>query len=143
MIALMTAATLAALPQLSWADRDDRDRRWDRDDRREYRQHRRYRDDRHLRRHRPPHYRHYRPYWNQRWYYGPRHYRRDWGSAYLGGALLGSAITYSLSHNHANCTDSSHYHGGSSRYEVSGCYRIERLPDGREVRVELPLSACR
>ncbi|MFT7289433.1 MAG: hypothetical protein ACI87W_003567, partial [Halieaceae bacterium] len=88
-------------------------------------------------------------YWRHGRYYNPRYSYYGpyggWGQAYLGGALLGSAITYGLSHNHATCNDSSHNHDPDGyregpRYEIEGCYRIEKLPDGSERRVELPLS---
>ena len=57
-------------------------------------------------------------------------------------ALVGTAIGYSLAQGQDDCRDCDRYESGS-RYEIGGCYRIEMLPDGRERRVELPLSDCR
>lgn len=79
-----------------------------------------------------------------------KHYRSDY-SGYLGAALLGSAITYTLFHHHngAVCHDSHGYRDShdyrdrySSRYDVVGCHRIERFADGSERRVSVPLSQC-
>ena len=110
--------------------------------------------------------RHDRPHWNhykKHHYipYRPHHrypYRGPW--SYRGyrpgfyyyyppyaGALIGSAITYSLFHTHngAHCYDDhgrrDDYRDGGRR-EIVGCHRIERLPDGRERRIEVPLSQC-
>ncbi len=79
-----------------------------------------------------------------------QHYRKDY-AGYLGAALLGSAITYTLFHQHngAVCHDS-HGHRDShdyrdrysSRYDVVGCHRIERFADGSERRVSVPLAQC-
>jgi hypothetical protein len=84
--------------------------------------------------------RYYRGGWARPWYrpYYPYNY-----SAYLGSALVGSAVAYSLYHSHGglSCHDD-HPERGGSRYEVVGCHRIEILPDGSERRVEVPLSAC-
>ncbi|MFK7830781.1 MAG: hypothetical protein AB8B57_13470 [Congregibacter sp.] len=68
---------------------------------------------------------------------------RNWGWPLypLGGVAIGSAITYGLMHDHGDHRQCDHALDGGN--EISGCYRIERLPDGREQRVELPLSACR
>lgn len=145
------AGLLATVSSVSFADDDRRsyrnehrkdyrndfrnDHRWDRRDRRAYRH----------------------GYWRQGRYYAPRYYYRGWGAnpyrgwgqAYLGGAILGSALTYSVVNNHADCDDHRHnhsadgYHRDGPRYEIEGCYRIEQLPDGRERRIELPLSECR
>ena len=91
------------------------------------------------------HYKHYRPY------RGPRHYGgyyrpNNYYPSYLGAALIGSALTYSLYHTHngAYCYENH----GNDRYqqgnysEVVGCHRMERLPDGSERRVEVPMSQC-
>ena len=148
-VLLIGAATvaLAAIPQLSSAD--DRGH-WDRGHSGRTGHGYHYRDDRY--RYRFHRGRHYRDYWRGGHFYGPhwryRHGGRDHyrAGAFLGGALLGSAITYSLAHehDHRHCTDRSHDHyRDGSRTRIAGCYRIERLPDGRERRVELPLSACR
>jgi hypothetical protein len=113
-----------------------------------------YSGDHHYR-HGGHHYNHYRPY---------RHYGHNGGNygrhysgyyrpnyyypSYLGAALIGSAFSYSLSHSHngATCYDShasDRYQQRSSGYsEVTGCHRIERLPDGSERRVEVPISQC-
>ena len=82
------------------------------------------------------------------------HYNRNYyHPSYLGAALVGSALTYSLYHNHnGNQCYENHGNSGNSSYgggscsgsntEVVGCHRIEQLPDGRERRVEVPLSEC-
>lgn len=107
-----------------------------------------HRDDRHYGRHyghRYGHrYGHYKPYRQPRYYRG--YYRPDYPS-YLGAALFGSAITYSLLHTHngAHCNDNhggDYYRQSNRSTEVVGCHRIERLPDGSEVRVEVPMSQC-
>ena len=99
------------------------------------------------------HYKHYRPYRGPRvyrGYYRPNYYY----PSYLGAALIGSALSYSLFHTHngAYCYDnhgndsyqpSSGSGSGSGSYtEVVGCHRMERLPDGTERRVEVPISEC-
>lgn len=67
---------------------------------------------------------------------------------YLGAALLGSALASSLYHNHngSRCYDNhsaDRYQQQAGRYsEVVGCHRIERLADGSERRVEMPMSQC-
>jgi len=80
-----------------------------------------------------------------------KHYRNDY-SGYLGAALLGSAITYTLVHRHngADCHDNHGYRDTrdyrdrySNRYDVVGCQRIERYANGSERRVSVPLSQCR
>ncbi len=87
------------------------------------------------------HYRPYRPYSN---YHRPGNYY----PSYLGAALIGSAFTYSLSHNHngASCYENhsnDSYQQSSGGYsEIVGCHRIERLPDGTERRIEVPMSQC-
>lgn len=116
-------------------------------------QHYGHRDDRHYGRHYDRHYGyrdghrygHYRPYRQPRYYYGGHHH--DDYPSYLGAALLGSAITYSLLHTHngAHCNDNhggDYYRQSNSSTEIVGCHRIERLPDGSEVRVEVPMSQC-
>ena len=87
-------------------------------------------------------YKYYRPYRGRRYYggyYRPHYYFPD----YVGAALIGSALTYSLYHTHngAYCYDN---HGDNnyqqrSYSEVVGCHRMERLPDGSERRLEVPL----
>lgn len=99
-----------------------------------------------------PHHKYYRH--SPRHYYGRHYYPRYRGHheyyypSYLGTALLTSALTYSLYHTHhgAVCYQE---HGrdydqrrDSSTREVVGCHRIERLPDGSERRVEVPISEC-
>ncbi|MEH6610095.1 MAG: hypothetical protein V7696_12075 [Halioglobus sp.] len=88
-------------------------------------------------------YRHH-GYYNRNYYY----------PSYLGAALFGSALTYSLYHshngnqcyeNHGSSGNNRNYSGESysgSTTEVVGCHRIEQLPDGSERRVEVPLSQC-
>jgi hypothetical protein len=90
----------------------------------------------HYRPHRP--YRHYSNHYRQAYYY----------PSYLGAALIGSAFSYSLSHNHngTSCYENhsnDRYRQSSGGYnEVVGCHRIERLPDGTERRIEVPVSQC-
>ena len=98
-------------------------------------------------RHHNKHYEYYRPYRGHRYYGG--YYRPSYSyPSYLGAALIGSALTYSLFHTHngAYCYDNhgnDNYRQSSGRYsEVVGCHRIERLPDGTERRVEVPMSQC-
>lgn len=88
---------------------------------------------------------------NRNWHHNRRIHRdRHYGS-YLGAAIVGSALTYSLYHLHDNavCYDSHDDRHGDrhgSRYqdtEVVGCHRIERLADGSQVRVDVPLAECR
>ena len=107
------------------------------------------------------HYKYYGPYRGpriSRGYYGPYrgprisrgYYRPNYYPSYLGAALIGSALSYSLYHTHngAYCYDNhgnDNYQpssGGRSYSEVVGCHRIEQLPDGSERRVELPMSQC-
>jgi len=116
-------------------------------------------DDRHRDRHHDrPHWNHYkkhngipfRPHYRYR-YRGPwsyRGYRPGYYYPPYAGALIGSAISFSLFHTHegAYCYED---HGrrdqryrDSGRREIVGCHRIERLPDGRERRIEVPLSEC-
>ena len=91
--------------------------------------------------HRGHHYRPNRHYSN---YYRPGYYY----PSYLGAALIGSAFSYSLSHNHdgASCYENhsnDRYRQSSGAYnEVVGCHRIERLSDGSERRIEVPMSQC-
>jgi hypothetical protein len=100
----------------------------------------------------PQHYgRHhyYRPHHYGRHYFG-RHYRHGYYPSYLGAALVGSALTYSLYHTHqgAACYQDHSRDGYRDRdrdrrnSEVVGCHRIEHLPDGSERRVDVPLSEC-
>jgi len=74
-------------------------------------------------------------------------YERPDYSAYLGAALIGSAITYSLSHSHdgVRCDERHDYREREyrdRRYEIIGCHRVERFADGSERRVRVPLSEC-
>ena len=96
------------------------------------------------------HYIPYRPH-HRYPYHGPwtyRGYRPGYYYLPYAGALIGSAISYSLFHTHdgAYCYEDharrgDHYREGGRR-EIVGCHRIERLPDGRERRIEVPLSEC-
>lgn len=80
-----------------------------------------------------------------------QHYRRDY-PGHFGAALLGSAITYALLHQHngALCRDS-HGHRDtresrgrySNRHPLVNCHRIERFADGSERRTRVPLAQCR
>lgn len=102
----------------------------------------RYRHRHHLRHH----YRHY-DYPNRRGGYW-RYRRHGHYYPYVGAAIVGSIIGHSAYHLHGDnvCYDDhgrdrrGDRHGGYS--EVVGCHRIERLPDGRERRVDVPLSEC-
>ena len=156
----LAAALAAAAPGLAladrgdrWEDRWDRHERWGRDERRHrgwrsnhwrhdyLRDSRRWRGYRALPRHR----------WHGGWYTGPRHpwypryrYWDRWyrGPGVIGGAIIGSAITGSL------LDDGGCRHCGRDRdplpsREITGCYRLERTPDGYERRIELPASECR
>lgn len=93
-------------------------------------------------------------YWSHRgkhhrnWHHNRRHYRGGYYGDYIGAAILGSALTYSLYHLHdgAVCYDSHDDRRDRRRYkqsEVVGCHRIERLQDGSEIRVDVPLAECR
>ncbi|MBT4523271.1 MAG: hypothetical protein HOC23_24985 [Halieaceae bacterium] len=90
----------------------------------------------------------YRPHYvPQHWRRGhSRHYARGYyGPSYLGAALVGSALTASLVHSHGgvSCRDNHASGPSSGSYrEVVGCYRIEQLADGGELRVDLPMSQC-
>ncbi|MFK7975903.1 MAG: hypothetical protein AB8C02_07180 [Halioglobus sp.] len=85
--------------------------------------------------------RHHRDWRHSRHYSRNRHYGN-----YLGAAIVGSALTYSLYHLHdgAVCYDSHEDHRDRDyeRNDVVGCHRIERLEDGSQVRVDVPLSEC-
>jgi hypothetical protein len=106
----------------------------------------------------------YRPS-HHRYHHGARpyrhhssHYRRDnVFPALLGAAIVGSVINHSLYHTHGGAvcydkhSDASYsnydnaYNSGSRSVgysEVSGCHRIERMPDGSERRVDVPISQC-
>ncbi len=105
----------------------------------------------HHNRHGGHHYNHYRPsrhYGHHGGHYSGYYRPNYYYPSYLGAALIGSAFSYSLypSHNGAACYDShssDRYQQRSSGYsEVTGCHRIERLPDGSERRVEVPISQC-
>jgi hypothetical protein len=102
----------------------------------------------HYRGHHGYSYKHYPQHSYYRGHYGRHHYGRYYPS-YLGAALIASSLSYSLHHNHngvacyqSHSTD--RYQQQSSSYsEVVGCHRIERLSDGSERRVEVPMSQCR
>ncbi len=87
----------------------------------------------------------YRHYDHHRRHYG----YNDYYPAFFGAALVGSVIGHQLFHTHAGRAcytdhgDNAGYSSGSQYNEVAGCHRIERLPNGRERRVEVPLSECR
>jgi hypothetical protein len=79
-----------------------------------------------------------RPVYREVYYYPRPYYYHDHDYYYpLGAALIGAAVTYSIVHGH----DTSYSVSGSSA-EVVGCYRVERYPDGRERRVEVPIEEC-
>jgi hypothetical protein len=164
---LALTALIAAAPGLALADRDDRrdsrwDDRWDRKDRyerwdRDDRRHRDWRSN-HWRRNHWRDDRHWSAYravprhrWYGGWYTAPRHpwyprypYRDRWywGPGVIGGAIIGSAITGSLLDDN-DCRDCVRYRDPQPTREITGCYRLERTPDGYERRIELPASDCR
>jgi len=75
----------------------------------------------------------------QRWL----RYRNDREFAHLvGSALVGSAITYVLLQHDAAYGDHGRYDRGHRRASRLACYRIDYGPHGRELRVEVPRSAC-
>jgi len=141
-------------PGLASADRDDRwdnDDRWDRKDRWEQRVggDRWRRDHWRDRRHGSGYRALPRQRWGGGWYTVPRHpwypqYRHGWhrGTSLLGGAIIGSAITGSL-FDRIDCRDCVRHRDPLPTREIVGCYRIERMRDGYERRIELPASACR
>jgi len=95
---LITA--LSALPLDALADHRDRRDGWDRRDQGQHWDRRYSRRDWERRQH----WRHSnRHYWRGHWYRVPPHYRYrrhgDLNRAYLGGALVGSAITWGLLHD--------------------------------------------
>ena len=149
------ALILAMLPFSAAADRGHRDRGWDNRwdnrshwDRWERRQHRIQR--RQFRRYNNRVWRHNRA-WRNRWFYGPRfrydyypHGHIGWRSGFATGALLGSSVNVTQFHNDGDHRYCDHEPADRNRGsgQISGCYRIERLPDGSERRIELPLSDC-
>jgi len=71
-----------------------------------------------------------------------RGYRASPWPAFGAGALLGSTLTYGVIHDSRGqppCRPA----GRARNNAPADCYRIERLPGGRERRIELPSSACR
>lgn len=110
---------------------------------------------RHLRHHKKHHGWHYQRWDRHGWRHDGwrrhswNHGRRYYGD-YLGAALVGSALTYSFYHLHGGAVCYDHHDDRRSTgyrdrgySEVVGCHRIERLEDGTEVRVDVPLSQCR
>jgi Ni/Co efflux regulator RcnB len=82
--------------------------------------------------------------------YSPSHWRhRSRGGyypSYIGVRLAGSLIGHSAYHLHSGavCYDAHQRDGRPGNYnEVVGCHRIERMPDGNQRRVEVPLSQCK
>ena len=91
------------------------------------------------------HYRHY-DYPGYRGGYW-RYRRHGYYYPYVGAAVVGSIIGHSAYHLHGDnvCYDEHRDRRGDRTggySEVVGCHRIERLPDGRERRVDVPLSEC-
>lgn len=140
--AVIMSLVLAGSSGLATADRDRHDKGWRGGD---YRHH----GDHHWGHHGHPG-RHYGPPVKHYVYYYPRHHHTtrvyyDYDPYLpLGAALVGTAIGYTLSRSgsdcYGNCTTTTYSSAPVSN--VSGCYRIERYPDGGERRVELPLSEC-
>jgi hypothetical protein len=97
--------------------------------------------------HHPNHYRHGYGHGYQR-HHGGHYSRNYYYPSYLGAALFGSALTYSLYHTHngvscySNHSTNQYQPRGSGYSEVVGCHRIERLADGSEQRIEVPMSQC-
>ncbi|MCR9104909.1 MAG: hypothetical protein NXI15_06450 [Gammaproteobacteria bacterium] len=95
-------------------------------------------------------------YTGPRYYRPPVHYpsRHHWrhGTRYyapaLGAVITGSIISHRLYHRHRGvvCYERHNLYPGSHRHaghtEIAGCHRIERLPNGTQRRVEVPLSQC-
>ncbi len=108
----------------------------------------RHHDGRHWKKHSGKHWdKHHRAYYYPREkHYVHHHYRSRGYYSYdpylpLGAALVGGAIGYSLGQaNDNSVTTTTTYIQNAPR--VSGCYRIERYPDGSERRVELPPYEC-
>lgn len=137
------AAVMAVLPLTASADHRHRNHgwdhrgNWDRWDRRHYnfqrRQFRRFQNRA----------------WRNRWYRGPRlrydYYPLGWRSGFATGAVLGSTINVTRFHDygdHRYCEHTTSRRRSFEGDEISGCFRVERLPDGSERRVELPRSEC-
>lgn len=83
-----------------------------------------------------------RRHWN-RWYGRPYGFRGGyWGPGWNGygtGALIGSALTFGLIDD--SQSRSIHEFDTWTRRSIEACYRVERR-NGREVRIELPRTAC-
>lgn len=82
-------------------------------------------------------------WWGARdWRFHNRH--QQWAAS-VGGLVTGITIGQHLSHDR----DCDHHRRDYRRREridrhrVTGCYRIEQLPNGRERRVAIPLANCR
>ena len=114
---------------------------------RHYRHKNHYYNHRYRHRH---HYRHHYRHYDYPSYRGGywRHRRHSYYYPYVGAAIVGSIIGHSAYHLHGDnvCYDD---HAGDRRgdrsggySEVVGCHRIERMPDGSERRVDVPLSEC-
>lgn len=84
---------------------------------------------------------HWNSAWHPRWGRIPRGHWQRWDHrGFVAGALIGSTATRSELHrrgDHHRCDHDRRQNVGSAR-----CYRVERLPDGRERRVPLPDAAC-
>lgn len=106
--------------------------------------HHAYRDRRH---HYSGHRYQSRPRWRPPVTRIHHHYHNDY-SSFFGAALVGSAISYSLFHHHDGISchdrhdDRSYRNYRDTSYQVVGCHRIERLADGSERRVSVPLAQC-
>lgn len=129
-------------------DRRDQVERWDRRNHQRYQnQFRRGRQQRNGWVFTSPRLRHFGPnrfYRQQRLNRFNRWSRFDrrwgWPASFFGGTALGAAVTYNLVYDHTDHRYCDHMPALPA--DIGGCYRIERLPDGRERRVELPRSAC-
>lgn len=149
-------------------DRGDQHQRWDR---RQQLQHWRNNQQRRWRKrgftapHRFRQHRNWGPAWrwqdnrhwqNNRHWRDNRHWRSNghWGNNFGGGwpfgsigsAAIGAAITYTLINprdDHRHCNHAVGLgHANTAAQEVVACFRMERMPDGRERRVDLPLGEC-
>lgn len=84
------------------------------------------------------HVKHYVYYHSKPYHRSRAHYNYD-PYLPLGAALVGTAVGFTLGHGHDNVTTT---YTRSTTSNVTGCFRVERYPDGSERRVNLPPSEC-
>lgn len=111
--------------------------------------HRRHHGKHHGRHHRKHHGhwgKHHKHAYKHHGYHSNKHHYGYHYDPYLplGAALVGSALGYTFSQSGQNCYGncSTTTYGQTTSSNISGCYRIERYPDGGEYRVELPTHQC-